>query len=92
LRAKYNSILSFTDEDVPETITWYIPIDNTMIAEPIEGVTYNIPDKDPYYVEAGKVDEDNSIYRGFYKIVRQGPNIVEAGAHTTDTYIPTATE
>ena len=90
LRAKYNSILSFSDEDVPEMISWYIPLDNTMIAPPKEGVTYNIKDKDPNFVPelSGEQGYEAGIYNRFMRITRRGKGILydDATKSHTDTY------
>lgn len=90
LRARYNSILSFSDEDVPEMISWYIPLDNTMIAPPKEGVTYNIKDKDPNFVPelSGEQGYEAGIYNRFMRITRKGKGILydDATKSHTDTY------
>lgn len=90
LRARYNSILSFSDEDVPEMISWYIPLDNTMIAPPKEGVTYNIKDKDPNFVPelSGEQGYEAGIYNRFMRITRRGKGILydDATKSHTDTY------
>lgn len=47
LKAQYNSVVIDKKElDSAEEITWFIPINNTMIHEPIDGKEYNTEDGD----------------------------------------------
>lgn len=76
LNACFNHLyIDKVDFDGPaESITWYLPINNTMIQTPEEGVTFNLKDKEgqPAGPQAesgfGIVSDSSSPYYGMFKL------------------------
>ena len=54
LKASYSSVITGVDTlDSAEEITWYFPISNSMIHEPVEGKEYSVASGDEYIVDCG---------------------------------------
>lgn len=76
LNACFNHLyIDKIDFDGPaESITWYLPVNNTMIQTPEEGVTFNLKDKEgqPAGPQAeagfGIVSDSSSPYYGMFKL------------------------
>lgn len=79
LKAQYNSVVIDKKElDSAEEITWFIPINNTMIHEPIDGKEYNTEDGDIF------INGDECEKAGYVAIKRLGedtPDKLTEGVH-----------
>ena len=79
LKAQYNSVVIDKKElDSAEEITWFIPINNTMIHEPIDGKEYNTEDGDIFI----RKEECEKV--GYVAIKRLGedtPDKLTEGVH-----------
>lgn len=79
LKAQYNSVVIDKKElDSAEEITWFIPINNTMIHEPIDGKEYNTEDGDIF------INGDECEKVGYVAIKRLGedtPDELTEGVH-----------
>lgn len=103
LTAKYSSLITGNEElDTAESITWYIPIINSMIEPPTEGVDYNIGNAvvgvdgkttTVYSSEAIVLGPEDSRYRaGYICLYRENINPIQAYEVETDDEGNTVTD
>lgn len=72
LNASYNSIITNENElSSAEEITWYFPINNTMIMAPVEGKEYSLDNEDIY------IPLEESDKEGYVAIRRYGVDTIE---------------
>lgn len=94
LTATYSSLITGKENlDTAESITWYIPIVNTMIQEPLDGIDYNIKITQVIDGKSVEIEQATAIelqpedkrYRSGYKcIYRENINPLEVYEIETD--------